>query len=577
MPSFDRFFTLSPDLLSVFNTRDGLLTRVNPAACRMLGRSEAELLSRPFLELLHPDDRDEVAAATAATAAARQTNLRLEYRLLRKDGSHFWAEGHGTYFPDEGLFYGIVRDITERKQAEAALIAAQAELNAVLESISDGFYSVDAEWRIIYANARAAALLNRTPEALLGRRLLEIISPRDAASPQFALVERAMFERQQLDVEYFSESTKRWTSARIYPRDDGGLSIYFQDITERKQIEEALQASRAHFEAVANLVPDMLWRSEPDGSTTWINQGWLNYHGHTLQALRDAGWGLLHPDNVEEAAASFMAALRNKLPFTYEQRFRRSDGVYRWCLVRVQPLLDSDGEVTAWFGAATDIDDLKRAQGQQELLIAELQHRTRNLLAIVRSLAAQTLTDSASLDHFVDRFNSRLGALSRVQSFLSQRTASAIRELLTAELAAHGVELDERRVIFEGPSVELPIGHVQPLALAVHELTTNALKHGAFATPSGRLVVRWWMESERGSSLAFEWRESGVLMPKGEIPVHRGFGLDLIERGLPYQLGATAKVVFASDGMICNLVLPLPSADPVPPARVPEPVGHSRS
>ncbi|WP_340317166.1 PAS domain S-box protein [Rhizorhabdus argentea] len=568
MPSSDRFFTLSPDLLSVVNMHDGRLMRVNPAACRILGWSEAELLHRPFLELVHRDDREKAAAEMAAAVAAGQANLRMECRSLRKDGSHFWTEWHSTYFPSEGLFYGIGRDITERKQAEAALVAAQTERNAVLESIADAFYSVDAEWRLTYANARATALLSRSAETMLGRRLFDLVSAKAAASPQFALVRRAMLERRQLDVEYLSDSTGRWIAARIYPRDDGGLSIYFHDITERKHIEEALRASRAHFEAVANLVPDMLWRSGPEGTPTWINQGWFNYHGHTAEELRDAGWKLLHPDNAGEIRASFEAAVRNKQPFIDEQRIRRRDGVYRWCLVRVQMLLDSKGEVTAWFGAATDIDDLKRAQGQQELLIAELQHRTRNLLAIVRSLAAQTLTDSASLEDFGERFNSRLGALSRVQSFLSQDAASDIGQLLRAELAAHGVEPDEPRVILEGPPVELPIGHVQPLALAVHELTTNALKHGAFATPSGRLAVRWWMESEKGSSLSFEWRESGVEMPKDEKPVHRGFGLDLIERGLPYQLGAIARVAFASDGIVYKLVLPLPNANPIAPALV---------
>ena len=104
MPIFDRFLTLSPDLLAVADIRDGLLTRVNPAACRILGRSEAELLSLPFFELVHPDDRDDAVAATAAavTAAAvgaRQTDVRFEYRFLRKDGSHFWAEAHGTITP----------------------------------------------------------------------------------------------------------------------------------------------------------------------------------------------------------------------------------------------------------------------------------------------------------------------------------------------------------------------------------------------------------------------------------------------------------------------------------------------
>ena len=569
MPIFDRFLSLSPDLLAVADIRNGLLTRVNPAACRILGRSEAELLSLPFFELVHPDDRDDAVAATAAAVAAAavgacQTDVRFEYRFVRKDGSHFWAEAHGTYYPDEGLLYGIARDITERKQAEAALIAAQAERNAVLESVSDSFYAIDAEWRITYANARAAEMLNKSPEAVLGRRLTDVISAKVAASPEFQLLKLAMSERQQQDMEYFSEALGRWASLRTYPRDDGGLSIYIRDVTERKRMEEALQASRAHFEAVANLVPDMLWRSGPDGTATWFNQGWVNYHGRPLETLLDVGWSILHPDDVEAAQASFEAALRGRQPVTHERRFRRSDGVYRWCLVRIQPLLDSDGEITAWFGAATDIDDLKRSQELQELLIAELQHRTRNLLGVVRSLAAQTMAGSAGLDDFSERFNRRLGALSRVQSFLSQAAATGIRELVCAELAAHGIEPDETRVALDGPSVELPMGHVQSLALAVHELTTNALKHGAFATPSGRLALRWWIEGEKGSSLSLEWRESGVAMPDG-ASLRRGFGLDLIERSLPYQLKAKVKISFSPDGVVCNLVLPLFKANSVAP------------
>ena len=102
---------------------------------------------------------------------------------------------------------------------------------------------------------------------------------------------------------------------------------------------------------------------------------------------------------------------------------------------------------------------------------------------------------------------------------------------------------------------------MQPLALGVHELTTNALKHGAFATLAGRLAVRWWIEVEtKRSSLTLEWRESGVAMPEQEKPVRRGFGLDLIERSLPYQLGATTKMTFSPEGVACNLVLPLPNA-----------------
>ena len=563
MHNFDHFLELCPDLLIVAGSLALPLKRVNPSACSALGWSEAELLSRTFLELTHPDDRDEVAAAATAMAGG-DANARLEHRMLRKDGGYLWTEWKSGYFPDEGLFYGIGRDITERKQAEAALAAAQAERNAVLESIGDAFYSVDSEWRITYANARAAELLNHPLDAMLGQLLGQLNPKEKRVDPaQIAVFERTMADRQQRGTEYFSKSAGRWVSARIYPRDDGGLSVYFGDISDRKRMEEALRASQAHFEAVVNLVPDLLWRSDPDGKPTWSNQSWLNYHGTPLEALPNGGWHLLLPDELERVRASFEAGHRNKGPITSEYRIRRSDGVHRWFLVRVQPVLGSDGSISSWYGNATDIDDLKRSQGRQELLIAELQHRTRNLLGIVRAVASQTIGGSTSLDDFGERFNSRLGALSRVQTFLSHSLAIGVRELLHAELAAHGIDPGEPRVILEGPPAELPSGSVQPLALGLHELTTNALKHGAFATPSGCLAVRWWVDTDtERPCLRLEWRESGVEISDRDKPTRRGFGFDLIERGLPYQLGATTEVTFSTDGLVCNLALSLAAAGP---------------
>ena len=570
MPSLVRFFTLSPDLLVAVSLRDGLIRRVNPAACCAFGWSEAELLSRPYMELTHPDDHDALRAAAAALVAG-QTTLRVEARTLGKDGSYFWTEWHAAYFADEDLLYGIGRDMSERRKTEAALAAVQAERNAVLESIGDAFLGIDAEWRVTYANARAAELIGETPETMLGRRLEDLFSREVWAerSPQLDRVRQSMADRQQRDLEFFRGYDGRWISARLYPRDDGGLSVYFQDVSERKRMEEELRASQAHFEAVANLVPDLLWRSEPDGTVTWFNDGWSIYHGLPVEALGGSGWGVLHPDDIEASRASLEAGFRSKQPVSMVNRIRRNDGVYRWFLVRMQPEFDGDGEVSAWFGAATDIDDLKRSQGQQQLLIAELQHRTRNLLGIVHSVAAQTMRGSTSLDDFSERFNNRLGALSRVQSFLSQSSAIGIGDVLHAELAAHGIDSNDPRIILEGPSAALPTGCVQPLALGLHELTTNALKHGAFATPSGHLAVRWSIDTETESpSLRLEWRESGVLMPDHDRPMRRGFGLNLIERGLPYQLGTSTRMAFSPGGLVCDLVLPLPSVKLVAPAPV---------
>src|SRR3546814_536854 len=192
-----------------------------------------------------------------------------------------------------------------------------------------------------------------------------------------------MVDRQQQDFEFLSVPSEQWLSARIYPRDDGGLSVFVQDISRRRQAEERLRASEAHFHAVANLGPDLLWQNKPDGTVTWSNEGWRNYLGQPLEAIKDGGWSIVHPDDAKTTRRIFESELRGTQPVTYEERMRRKDGVYRWFLMRVRPVLNEQGRVHHWFGAATDIDDLKHLQQQQQLLVAELQHRTRNLLTVV--------------------------------------------------------------------------------------------------------------------------------------------------------------------------------------------------
>jgi PAS domain S-box-containing protein len=578
MRDLDRFFALSADLFVISSLREGVFKRVNPAMSRLLGWSEAELLSRPAIEFVHPDDVSNVEDIQAKIAAGQRL-VPSEFRLCCKDGSFRWVEWRACFYPEEDRFYSVGRDVTARREADAARAAAQTDLKEVLESIGDAFYSVDADWRITYVNAQAARLLAHSPEALVGRMFWDVFpGTQGDPSPPRRFLLQAMADRQPCEMEVLSRAVNRWMLLRVYPRADGGLSAFSQDITERKQMEETLRASDAHFQAVANLGPDLLWRHDRDRRKSWYNDRWRSYtgmpgtttdfRGWTQVHAEERGWALTHPDDLERVRQILTGALQDRGPLSYEARIRRSDGVYRWFLVRYQPAFDSDGQVTDWFGAATDIDNLKQLQNQQQLLVAELQHRTRNLIGVIRSVARQTVESAASLNDFAERFNDRLEALSRVQGFLSQSPSAGLAQLLEAELTAHGIEAKAPRVVLEGPNVDLPAGSVQTLALVVHELTTNALKHGAFASPAGSLSVSWSLRTEsEGPFLTLIWRESGVAMKEDSgRPMRRGFGLHLIERALPYQLGATTSIEFTADGMVCRMELPIAapgSAEPV--------------
>jgi two-component sensor histidine kinase len=198
---------------------------------------------------------------------------------------------------------------------------------------------------------------------------------------------------------------------------------------------------------------------------------------------------------------------------------------------------------------------------RNEVLIKELQHRTRNLLAVVQSIARKTAQGSADLGDFTRRFDLRLAALAQVQQLLSRSDDKPITctELVHEQLAALAIDIDNRRVIAEGPEAALPKGSVQILALALHELATNALKYGALSAPSGRIAITWRLVDGDGNGrLSLDWRESGVEMTDAASEeLGQGYGRELIEKALPYQLGAKTCFELSEAGVHCAIEIPV--------------------
>ncbi|MFC0385363.1 PAS domain-containing protein [Muricoccus vinaceus] len=209
-------------------------------------------------------------------------------------------------------------------------------------------------------------------------------------------------------------------------------------------------------------------------------------------------------------------------------------------------------------GVMQDVDERRRGEAKQFLLLAELQHRVKNILGVVRSITSRSLAGAESLQEFATRFSGRIDALGRTQSVLANRGTEgvALEALVRDELAA-SLGPDGRQLDISGPPILLKDRAAEVFALGVHELTTNALKHGALSLPGGRLVVRWRIvNTSGGGRLALEWREHGVRIQAG-MPVRTGFGRALIERGLPYDLGAATSLDFEPGGVRCTMELPL--------------------
>ena len=222
-----------------------------------------------------------------------------------------------------------------------------------------------------------------------------------------------------------------------------------------------------------------------------------------------------------------------------------------------QPIVEEDGSVSGIFVQGSDVTERRLADARQRLLIDELNHRVKNTLATVQSIAMQTARNASSLDAFAEAFTARLIALSRTHDALTRGNweGADLREILAQELAPYGAG---RRIGLRGGPVRLPPRAALSLGMVFHELATNAAKHGALATPAGQIHVAWTTEPDLkagGCRLRLEWVESGG--PAGAPPGRRGFGSRLIEQSVAGELDGEARLDFAPDGLRCSLTLPL--------------------
>jgi two-component sensor histidine kinase len=195
-------------------------------------------------------------------------------------------------------------------------------------------------------------------------------------------------------------------------------------------------------------------------------------------------------------------------------------------------------------------------QRTQQRTSAELQHRLRNHLALTRSIIRRSRETAESAEHFALHLEARIGALGRMQGALATAGNAGVEleELVRTELIASAVP--ERRYSMQGPAVRLHIKGVESLVLTVHELATNSLKFGALATPNGRLAVTWAVTEGQLPRLRITWIESGTTIAS-LAPRRRGFGQELIECTLPYELGAQTCLTFSPGGVLCEIEIPL--------------------
>ena len=510
--------------------------------------------------------------------------------LRRGQRNYFWCLTAATIEPRDWTDgdLKLLEDVAERTWAaidrtrvEATLRESEERFRHIVESASDyAIFTTDAEGVVNGWFEGAEMVFGYAEDEIVGRDAAILFTPEDRAA---GVVEEelriARKEGSAPDIRWHlcKGGSRVFIEGRSVALTNGGgqLRGYLkigQDVTERRRAEAALAESEERFRQFGEASSDVLWIRDAD-TLQWeyLSPAFEAIYGQ-IRAEALAGdtmksWAELIVPEDREHAVSNIRRVGEGERVAFEYRIRRpSDGEVRWLRDTDFPIMGEKDQVRRIGGIGQDITEAKKAEDRMHVLVAELQHRTRNLIAVVRSLADKTRQESSSFDDFQVRYGDRLQAVARVQGLLSRLGEDqrvAFDELLRAELMAHGVrDGNDGHVTLEGPAgVPLRSGTVQTFALALHELATNAAKYGALSQPDGHLTVRWRVETDgAGRQLHVEWRESGVAMPANAAPQGGGYGRELIERALPYQLKARTSYEMGTDGVRCTIAVPISGA-----------------
>jgi PAS domain S-box-containing protein len=446
----------------------------------------------------------------------------------------------------------------------------------LVESWAQAVWETDAEGRVITDSLSWRTYTGQSQEEYLGSGWANAIHPDDRAAVE-QLWREAVRERRPLDAEYRLRRAGggwRWTNDRAAPllAPDGtvrkwvGMNI---DITERKEAEEALRKSEERFQICARATRDIIWDIDLVTDRVWESEALRTQLGYAPEDIgSDTAWCLahIHPDDQERVVQGFkQAAEGTGEHWSDEYRYRRADGSYANIVYRGFILRDAQGRAARMIGAMQDITERKQAEealraseSRARLLLGELQHRVRNTLAVIRSITRRTAETSQSVEEFAMHLDGRINAFARVQTAVARDPAAGLdlTQLVADELLAC-VAHEGEQVRIVGPSVRLQSKAAETFGLAIHELATNAVKHGALVVPQGRIRVTWRVHnSTEVPRLVFEWKESGV-PERAAKRRRRGFGTDLLERTLAYELKAKVAQAFEPDGLRCTIELPL--------------------
>lgn len=300
-------------------------------------------------------------------------------------------------------------------------------------------------------------------------------------------------------------------------------------------------------------LPQIAWAADASGNFDYFNRRWRETTGGEPPKVADDWRPFIHPDDAPKAFGEWERCFIQGEEFEVEYRLQRADGTWCWVLAQAVPVAEQEGDPVRWFGTVTDIDEVRRALDERDLLAKELAHRIKNIFAVVIGLASLKARKMPEHKPFAEELTQVLRALNRAHDFVRPQEGpvqESLQGLLAALFSPYGVFEDQPRVRVSGIDTLVGARAATPLALVFHELATNSAKYGALSTDVGYITLD---VTDEGNAIALLWHEHGG-PPVADTGV-AGFGSRLVEMSVTGQLQGTWERHFDAEGMVANLTM----------------------
>jgi PAS domain S-box-containing protein len=515
-----------------------------------------------------------------------QTKFPVEFNELRSQlrNEHYWSgelrhickDGHEVFVDSRMQLLGddtvleVNRDVTEIK----ALIARQATLVRDLSAAAAKFEALfnqsgifagilDLQGYVREVNNLAVDWCGYTKEQVLGRPFWETPwwrgSEEMKARIRFATDQAAsgLVFREELRY-WVADGSERVVDFAMHPiRDQVGAVMFLHptgiDITERKQVEAALRESEQRLRSLASIVEssdDAIVSKNLDGVITSWNTGAERIFGYSAQEAIGQPITIVIPQDRRDEERAILTRIRRGERIDHFATVRqRKHGSLIFVSLTVSPVKNAEGKIVGASKIARDITEQKRNQEQIATLAREAEHRSKNLLANVQAIVMLSQSDTS--EGLKQAIEGRIRALANVHSlFVESRWIGAELSTIAKQELAPYSEKDEKRVRIDGPQVLLEPNAAQAIAVALHELATNAVKYGALSGTKGQIDLKWLHKTD--GQLILDWTEMGG--PAVQVPTRQGFGSRVIKRIIG-QLKGKARFDWRPEGLVCEITL----------------------